>query len=175
MKEYNESNTIHFVNLTTGIERYKQLNDGTRNVQFLRIQSTHGEGKHFNMVLDQLDNNFLMNLALGKRCIVYDAGSRRSDGRSRVVWQLIPYIEFVLRRLWFDDYQSNMVITPNATIRLNVTEEFDKYFRLLTKKQRVRLKYFRKFLITDSINIQTEFWLSEIDGKPTLDFKSFVQ
>lgn len=61
-----------FINLTNGIEAIPEL--AISDISFIRIQSCHCERQKFELIIDNLDYNFLMYLALGYECIVYDFG-----------------------------------------------------------------------------------------------------
>ena len=58
----------HFINLTNGIEAIPFLD----NYEFVRIPSTYCEAKAWDKLMLSLDSNFLMNLAVGNTCIIYD-------------------------------------------------------------------------------------------------------
>jgi hypothetical protein len=161
--------TIHFINLTTGIEIYPKLLEQGIEPQFIRIQSSHGENKDFIGVLESLDNNLLMNIALGNKCIIYDAGSRKSNGCSRVIWQLIPFIEYTLNRIW---YNNEYVKAFNGN--MDVTTFYKTKFNEIPKKLRRKISYYKKFLMTDKPIIETYYWLSTTDGNMDIDYRIFI-
>ena len=69
----------HFINLTNGVEAIPGLLAcGVREseINYVRIQSTHCESRNYNGILENLDSTFLMNLARGNICLLYDYGSR---------------------------------------------------------------------------------------------------
>ncbi|KAL0481810.1 farnesyl-diphosphate farnesyltransferase [Acrasis kona] len=164
-----DSKERHFVNLTNGIEVLQHLPIKPHQVNFIRIQSTHLEQGHFKRLIDQLDDNLLMNLAIGKTCYVYDYGSRRTDkndclyGVSRAVWMGIPYIRILLNRAWFEmetprEHLYEFVAGANMKMaefhdndRPNVfrTEwlmpSFKEHMLQLDRTSRNRLQYFAKF------------------------------
>lgn len=164
---------VHFINLTTGIERYKELTQQGITPNFLRIQSTHGEAQNFTAIMEYLDANLLMNLAIGNECIIYDAGSRRDNGCSRVIWQLIPFIQYSLTKLWF---QKKNVVAYNivGNKKLDVTEYYERKFKELPKLTKKRLRYYRKFLLTDKIELHGVYWKSISDGNQKLDVREFI-
>ena len=94
----------HFINLTNGIEAIPLVKD---NYSFIRIQSTTCEQKRWDFLIQDLDNNLLMNLALGNKCIVYDFGARKKV--SRALYQGVELLKFVLNKRWLD-----IDIVPNV-------------------------------------------------------------
>lgn len=132
----------HFINLSNGIEQIPKL---TEDYSFIRIQSTACEQKRWVFILDDLDNNFLMSLALGYICVIHDRSANHKV--SRALWQGIPWIEYVLNRIWF-----NKIIKP--LVRSFVCDKyFSDNFKSLPKTTKKRLKFYKKFLLTDEIRI----------------------
>lgn len=136
-------NSIHYVNLTNGIEDIDKLD----NCRFIRIQSTHLEQNHFEEVLMDLDNDLLMNLALGNKCIIHDKASRRGK-LSRAVWYGIPWIRYALERAWFDKNPESVLVKNCNNIKY-----FDKLYRSLSMPTKRKLKYYKKFLFCDHVEI----------------------
>ena len=66
----------YFLNLTNGIEALKFFKIPYNEINFIRIQSSHLESGAFEKILLTLDSNFLMWLAMGFECIVYDFGAK---------------------------------------------------------------------------------------------------
>ena len=85
----------NFVNLTDGIEAIP----GLTNYSFIRIQSTTLERKDYYKLFADLDHNFLMWLALGNECAVYDFGTNRPI--SKTIYLGLPVIEYCLNKYWF--------------------------------------------------------------------------
>jgi hypothetical protein len=60
--------------------------------QYFRLQSTHCEVRNYEGIIENLDYNLLMSLALGYVCVVYDYGSRGNgmdderEGIPRAFW-----------------------------------------------------------------------------------------
>ena len=69
----------NYINLTNGVEAISTLQGDYR---FIRIQSTVCEQKLWDRLIQDLDYDFLMNLALGHKCIVYDFGARKPIPRA---------------------------------------------------------------------------------------------
>ena len=73
------SPTRHYINLSNGIEAIGPLLEAgllPDHVRFCRVQSSHCEAQDFNAILQNLDHDLLMHLALGFDVRVYDFGSR---------------------------------------------------------------------------------------------------
>ena len=138
--------TIHYINLTNGIENIKNL--GGQNFSFIRIQSTSLEQGHLEAVLTDLDNDFLMNLALGNRCIIHDRSSRKGE-LSRAIWYGLPWIKYVLERAWFNKKPDKVMVKAYNCI---------KYFNFTYDKLSVptirKINYYKKFLFCNQINLK---------------------
>lgn len=135
---------IHYYNLTNGIEDLNQDHEA----RFVRIQSTLLEQKHFGQVIRELDNDLLMHLALGYKCVIHDKGSR--NGKiSRACWYGIPWIKYCLERAWLDIVPK---IAPVKTY--NLAQYFGQQYKKLDQSEKRKLLYFKKFAITDEINLE---------------------
>jgi len=89
----------HFINLTNGIEFISELQEkGITDINFIRIESTTLERKDFIKLLNSLDSNLLMYLALGYKCYFYDAGTNRNF--SKTCYLGVPLINYILSRRW---------------------------------------------------------------------------
>jgi hypothetical protein len=138
--------TKYFVNLTTGIEFLPDL-EGVE-IHFLRLQSTACEQGRWNYILNTVDANFLMYLALGAECFVFDMTSRYGGRRpSRAIWQGLEWIKYSLNRAWFDE---------EIECPYGQHKHFQNiYDHNLYKKTKRRLKYFKNFLHTEAIDVKT--------------------
>lgn len=134
---------IHYINLTNGIEDIPRL----KKYRFIRIQSTHLEQNHFEEVLMDLDNDLLMNLALGNKCIIHDKASRGGK-LSRAIWYGIPWIRYALERAWFSKVPETVFVKS-----FNTAKYFDQLYRGLSASVKRKLKYYKKFLFCDHVEI----------------------
>lgn len=132
---------VNFINLTNGIEAIPKLN----SFHFIRIQSTACEQKRWDFILQDLDNDFLMNLAIGNECFVYDFGQK---GVPRALWQGLKFIEYAVTRCWFG-------VEIKAKVRggTDSTVYFREQYELLSERTLKKLEYFKKFLLKDSVCI----------------------
>lgn len=144
-----------FINLTAGLEHiptYKGL-----DFQFIRIQSTHCEQKHWEKILQDLDNNFLMKLAIGRKCCVMDFTSRKSkNNKSRAIWQGLAWIRYCLHRIWFN---------REIALQFGMDRYFREQYRTLSDCTKRKLKYYRKFLRNDKLRLGTICEPTDNDGK----------
>lgn len=145
----------HYVNLTNGIQAIKDY--GLEDYSFIRIQSTACEQKLWDYILQDLSHDFLMNVALGNTCIVYDYGSRSDKGVPRAVWQGLEFIKFCLYKCWYD-------IKYPIKGRAKDPIYFDYTYRNLKKRTKTKLKYFKKFA-SGSISIESRCEKTDKDGK----------
>ena len=76
-------NPIHFINLSNGIKAITDYN--LSDYRFIRLQSTTCEQKRWEEILLTISDDFLISLALGYHCIVYDYGANKNVPRD--VWQ----------------------------------------------------------------------------------------
>lgn len=144
--------TKHFVNLTNGIEALPLLDD----YAFIRIQSTACEQKRWDALIQDLDYNFLMSLALGHTCVVYDFGARKNVPRA--VYQGLEFVRYVLTRRWFGKHTSPFVKGHNCG------SYFSEVYERLDDATFKKIDYFRKFLMTDEIRLTAETSATEHDG-----------
>jgi len=147
-------NEVKYINLTNGIEFLRVPEGGYR---FIRIQSTACEQKRWDFIIQDLDSDFLMNLALGNYCIVCDCGKR---DRTRAQWQGLEFIKYMLHRVWFGtDYKPIMRNGHNAT------EYFRQEYENLSDRTLKKVEYFKKFLATDRVCLSAASMKTTHDGQ----------
>lgn len=133
-----------FINLTAGLEHIETLYILPLN--FIRIQSTHCEQKHLEHVLRDLDNNFLMKLAIGKECVVLDYTSRKKkNNTSRACWQGLAWIKYCINRIWFK---------REIKCKYGMHKCFKVHFSRLNYYTKNKLRYYRKFVMNNDINLR---------------------
>jgi hypothetical protein len=138
-----------FINLTAGLEAIEKCYMGYMNpLQFIRIQSTHLEKNQLEHVLINLDYNFLMKLATGRECIVIDYTSRkRKNNTSAACYRGLAWIRYCINRIWFN---------RKIQLKRGMHIYFEQEFKKLKDSTRRRLKYFRKFVLVNDINLKYE-------------------
>ena len=120
-----------FLNLTNGL-----LYDGSFD-GFIRIQSCHCERKAWLKVLQNIDNNFLMWIALGYDVQVVDYSANKNVPRA--LYQGLEWVWFCCCKAWN--------ISPNAIVNgVNCNNYFEEQWREINEKVKNNVKYFRKFL-----------------------------
>jgi len=125
----------HFINLTNGIEAIREHN--LTDYRFIRIQSTACEQKRFESILMDISDDFLMLVALGHTCVVYDYSSKREVPRA--IWQGLEWIKFALMKNWFD-------VTYIPEGRGNkCSNYFGSIYETLGDRAKKRIRYFKKF------------------------------
>lgn len=132
-----------YLNLTNGIEALEK--QGFQDDGFIRIQSTACEQGRWDFILQELDYNFLMDIALGNTVMVIDFGANKET--SRALYQGVVFIEYVLNRRWLN------IITNPVVRGHDCSNYFDECYRKLEKRTLKKLDYFKKFLRTDEIKI----------------------
>ena len=145
----------YFINLTNGIEALNTYN--FEEVAFIRIQSCLCESKQWEKILWDVDYHFLMCLALGYQCYLYDYSHHKR--MPRAFYQGIPWIQYTLNRIWFNREIDILVKGYNCK------KYFTKCYTTLSKPVKQRLKYFRKFLNTNKLNINLIYGQTDHDGQ----------
>jgi hypothetical protein len=162
-----EQKVVHFVNLKNGIEALPMIeeefcNNEKRDVHFLRIQSTLCERGDVEKIMKELDANFLINLALGNTCVVYDYGSRSEDGCPRAFWYGLEFIKYCVKYEWFGDGGECVLRGKKCTQELEMKRTF---FDKSTKR---KIRYYRQFVKdgsdSDSIKLIGAYKHTSYDG-----------
>jgi hypothetical protein len=136
----------YYLNLTNGIEWVQELNVPIKDIGCIRIQSTKCEQKDWSYIIEDLDYQFLLDLALGEDVIVLDCSPKKDV--SRALYQGVEWIKYVLNRRWFDR-EENCFVKGNK-----VNNYFNEEYKLLSRRAKNKLDYVKKFLLTDRIYLQ---------------------
>lgn len=101
---------------------------------------------HYVKILQEMDHNLLLHLALGNKCYVYDFASRKTDpeqqffGQSRIIWQGLPFIRFALNRIWYD------LFTEFDTKEYHWAKNtYARELRNISPATLTRLQYYRRY------------------------------
>lgn len=154
-----------YLNLTNGIEYLN--NSLINNVEYIRISSTDLEQCNYNKLLTDLDYNFLFNLAIGKPILIIDYSSKKI--MSRALYQGVPFLECVISKVWFDKEIPEIYIG-----KTNVVNYFKEQFKNIDKNNLYKIKYFKKLLSCNSLNISVYCNKSHFDNKYEL-FKNIIK
>jgi hypothetical protein len=141
-------------NLSTGLEF---INNSNREINIIRIQSTLLEQSHYDNIIKELDYKFLLDLAVGNEVLIIDGSVSIV---SRAIWQGVPWITYVLRRMWLKEFPQDITVK-----NYNMTKYFSERFKELSKDSKNKIRYTRKYLNTTKINLITQPLLCELDGK----------
>ncbi len=148
-----------YINLTNGIEYFERNPDlDIDQVVFMRVQSTHCEQKKWERVFASIPDDMLFRLALGYKVIIVDFSGRRKVPRA--IWQGFELMRYVLCRLWFgkEYFPPTRAMSDSGVYFAQVFERLKK-----NRALRRRLEYFRRYLMTDHLDIEY------ITGASTLD------
>ena len=133
---------INYINLTNGIEVLPMLTDGFR---FIRIQSTVLEQKLWGRLIQDLDYDFLLNVAIGNECVIYDYGARKPIPRA--VYQGVEFIKYVLHKRWLnEEYLTNCNRSNGKYIRKDCNSYFESCYRNLDDRTKKKLDYFKPYV-----------------------------
>ncbi len=150
-----------YINLTNGLEFFEQKPElGADDVVFMRLQSTHCEQKRWEQVLSEVPDDMLFRLALGYKVIVVDFSGRRKVPRA--IWQGMELLKYVLYRLWFD----REYLPPTRAAR-DKGEYFQWVYGRIKENRnlRRRFEYFKRYLMTDDLDIEYITGHSSLDTK----------
>jgi hypothetical protein len=101
------------------------------------------EQKNWEHIILDLDNDFLLNLALGNYVYVCDTSKK---GRPRALWQGLEFIIYVLHKVWFGS-------TYKTQANSQMVPYFETEYKKLSRPIKNKIKYFRKFLNTTKLNL----------------------
>jgi hypothetical protein len=148
-----------YLNLTNGLEFLPNiLSDESWGV--IRIQSTACEQKRWDYILNELDYDFLFNVAIGTHIKVVDYSARKE--KPRALYQGLVWVQYVLNRVWYNVEVKSFVKDHNCTTYFR--ECYDK----LDSKTIKRLEYMNRFVNKDLEQIREfiiETGRTDYDGK----------
>ena len=134
---------VCYINLTNGIEAIPDL-QGT-DYRFLRIQSTMCEQHNWDRILQDLDYDFLMNVALGNEVVVYDFGAGRPIPKS--VYQGLEFIKYVLHKRWLgQEYLTDINKSPGSPIRCDCNSYFESCYKNLERRSIAKVDYCKPYV-----------------------------
>lgn len=140
-----------YVNLTNGIEALPVLNG---EVHFIRIQSTYCEQKRWSQLILELDYDFLMNIALGHECVIYDFGARKPVPRA--LYQGVEFIKYALHMRWLRQLYQPQISRSGCKENGHKCEKyFNQCYQDLSDRAKKKLDYFMPFVVGE-INIVTK-------------------
>lgn len=150
----------HYINLSNGILAIEEY--GLKDYSFIRIQSTACEQGNLDTIIESISDDLLMNLALGNcHCHLYDYGSRTPIPRS--FWMGVEWLKYVLHKIWF--HTTYTPVNRRGKLDTPLGSYFELKFRELSDSSRKRIKYYRKWLMTDTLNIYTHAKHTTLDSQ----------
>lgn len=136
-----------WVNLTNGTEAIKLLDELCIPYKFCRFQSTYFEHKDWGAALDSMPDDMLMEVALGFRPLIIDFGADKKCPRA--LRQGIPIAARMIAQAWELPHSENMYIFNRSGKPFMVSDDFARDAMRLTKRQKSRLNYFKKYVPED--------------------------
>lgn len=134
---------VNYVNLLSGVEYLNEVEDP----RFIRLHNSHLENKAWNKFLLTLDYDFLTQLALSNTVNLYDC--TKTGKESRIIFQGIPFIEFVLNKVWYDEYYVQSCYVRGK----NVFNYFSEVYEKLDKGILRDFAYMKKFIAYEGITL----------------------
>ena len=144
-----------WLNLTNGLEAAPELNKLHIPYHFCRFRSTSLEQKRWSEMLDAMPDDILMNIAKGTRQVIVDFGANKTC--SRAMRQGIPIVTRMISLEWGFQTDSHLWMFGRNGKPMCCDEDFTRYVMRLNKKQKARLKYFKRFVAkdVDGVNLIT--------------------
>lgn len=149
---------MHFLNLTNGIAWASAIkHDG-----LVRIQSTACEQKLWSDIIADLDYSFLIPLAMGRPCVIYDCGARKET--SRAIWQGVEFIRAASTMRWMG--RRIPVIWRGHDASVYAHQQIAR----LDRRAKSRLDYAGRFLATSNLSLRGVSVATTHDG----DYEQFA-
>lgn len=139
-----KSMKVYYINLTNGIEAIPII--PTDQYRFIRIQSTLCEQKNWNRIIQDLDYDFLMNVALGNEVVIYDFGAGKPIPKA--IYQGVEFIKYVLYKRWLNkEYMTSVNRTRSEPIRRDCNSYFESCYKNLDRRSKTKLDYFKPYVV----------------------------
>lgn len=148
--------TLHYLNLSNGIQALDDYALAPEAVRYLRIPSTWCEQKLWADVLGCASDDLLMNLALGRKCRVYDYGANKPAPRA--LWQGLEWIRYVLHRRWLGEEVTAVGRASGAR------GYFAGEYARLGRRDKARIDYYARYLATETIRLVAVAGSTDRDG-----------
>ena len=147
----NHTDSIFYVNLTNGVEALQTMNTLGLEPRFVSIQSTKLEQKEYDSMMLELGADLLLNLAIGKICVVIDYGANKKN--SRAVYKGVPLIKYICERAWFGEAEPPKILNrTDNRVKQHCDIEFDYIYNNLSKKTKRYLNKYKKYTPINKLN-----------------------
>lgn len=140
-----------WVNLTNGIDAVGYLDEFSCPYNFCRFQSTSFEQRDWGAAIDSMPDDMLVNLALGRPQTIIDFGANKNCPRA--MRQGIPIAADILSYVWDMEMSDRLRIFSRDGKNIITVDDGTRsdMLRNLTKHQKNRLNYFKRYVCTDKI------------------------
>ncbi len=145
---------MDFINLSNGIQAIKDYQ--LENYRFIRLQSTACEQKRWGYIIENISDEFLLRLALGEKCTIFDYSNKRQIPRS--IWQGLEWVKFALCFNWFCE-----IYQPIGRVSSSQNYFLSQYQRL-PRRITTKLRYYRKYLKTQKLYVYAVTTKTSNDG-----------
>lgn len=135
--------TIHYLNLTNGLEWLLYLAYLIDSFRVIRIQSSWCEQKHFIKLINDIDHDLLFNLAIGNYCIIYDFSAKKQ--MSKALSQGVSFLRYCIERNWFN--------RDEIKFSKGMEVHFRQVYNGFNRSDKKKLRYYRRFLMCEDINL----------------------
>lgn len=161
----------HYINLSNGIEALPSLVAEHDRVRFMRLRSTDCEHKHWAEIIDTLPDDFLLDLAAGRRVIVHDrACSDRAGGLSRAQWQGLAWVRYALARADWGPCGAS-----DGGPRSAAPGYWLQVWETIPGATKGRLRWFSKWVQVDEIRLECQGGIAEHDGDHEWHRKTWLE
>lgn len=165
-------NVLHYINLTNGIDLLNTKIDvllqkhipNPHAIRFVRIQSTTCEQHNWSKLIEDLDNDLLMHLAIGTKIIVMDCANHRTLSRALRVG--LSIIKGLCEYFWTGTIAEPIrIYRKSGAFMCNLTDrDFVNIIRKLSITAKKKLRYFKKFYLGEPIVLRAFGCSTHFDG-----------
>jgi hypothetical protein len=111
------------------------------------------EQKNWDRIIQELDYDFLMNLAIGNECVVYDCGAKKEIPRA--IYQGLEFIKYILFKRWYNiEYKTDISRTRKQHEQKNCNKYFEECYNKLEDRTKKKIDYFKPYL-SGNINLKS--------------------
>lgn len=104
-----------------------------------------------------------MNVALGNEVIIYDYGARKPIPRA--LYQGVEFLKYVLNKRWLNrEYITDVSRSNRKHTIQNCNSYFEQCYLKLDDRTKKKLDYFKPYILTDKILIETVSDVTLHDG-----------
>ena len=147
---------ICYINLTNGLEGFAKRWVQPEHVRYMRLQSTRCEQKDWYRLIDELSDDLLFNLAVGRKCVIIDFGARKDVPRA--IWQGMEFVLYCCHWMWYNrEYQFVYERSKKCL------PYFRQVLHEMPDRTRKKLRYYKQYC-TGKILVEYRTAATEHDG-----------